>query len=162
LYDEFAKWAPDIPQDVIREATRAYIDKFARAPTVTADATVETSFDFKLEIPEEIRVENQVLKSITFEFIIRDPRTTQIFHKGERIITRLFDELYANASSSSIDRFLLFPRRLREQLTVMRDDPSSLARIVCDHIASMTEGQALKLYSRLFEPFSTVADSDLP
>jgi len=162
LYERFARWAPDIPQDVIREATRFYIDKFARAPTLSTEGAVETSFDFTLEIPEEIRIENQVLKSITFEYIIRDPRTVQIFHKGEKIITRLFDELYANTSPGRTDRFLLFPRRLRAQLATKRDDASGLARMVCDYIASMTEGQALRLYSRLFEPFLPASGSDFP
>lgn len=154
LYDALAKWAPDIPMDVIREMSRLYIDRFARACDVEATGGVESSFDFKLTIPEEIRIENQVLKSITFEFIIRDPRTVQIFHKGEQIVLRLFDELYTNASEDRSDRFLLFPRNARAQLAMDRDNQSALARYVCDYIASMTEGQALRLYARLFEPFS--------
>lgn len=154
LYDALAKWAPDIPMDVIREMSRLYIDRFARACDVVAAERVETSFDFKLTIPEEFRIENQVLKSITFEFIIRDPRTVQIFHKGEQIVLRLFDELYRNASDARSDRFLLFPRSARERLAMDRDNQSALARYVCDYIASMTEGQALRLYARLFEPFS--------
>jgi len=155
IYDRFARWGSEIPMDVLREATRHYIDKFARAPEVSVGGAGTTAFDFSLDIPEPIRVENQVLKSITFEFVIRDPRTVQIFHKGERIIRRLFKELFANATATKRkDRFLLFPRTLRDQLQANRDNSSVLARIVCDYIASMTEGQALRLYSRLFEPFS--------
>jgi dGTPase len=160
LYDRFAPWAPDVPMDVIREATREYIDKFVSAGEVTAGSEVRSSFDFRLEVPEEIRVENQVLKSITFEFILRDPRTVQIFHKGEKIIGRLFKELYDNARARDRkDRFMLFPRRLRGALEVDRDNASILARHVCDYIASMTEGQALRLYSRLFDPHSGSADA---
>jgi dGTPase len=162
LFDAYAKWAPDIPMDVIRETSRGYIDKFARAGTVTQGADAKTSFDFELSIPEPIRVENQVLKSITFEFIIRDHRTVQIFHKGETIVLRLFEELLENATTRQRkDRFLLFPRPLRERLAIDRDNQSALARLVCDYIASMTEGQALRLYRRLFEPF-TASEGTLP
>lgn len=160
LYDRFAKWGADIPADVIREATRHYIDTFAMAAEIVVQGPGATSFDFTLEIPEPIRVENQILKSITFEYIIRDARTVQIFHKGEKIVARLYKELFANATAKKrSDRFLLFPRSLREQLETDRDNSSALARIVCDYIASMTEGQALRLYSRLFEPFSPSASA---
>jgi len=90
LYDRFASGAPDVPMDVLRETTRHCIDKFVGAVDVRVDDDVTTSFDFRLDIPEEIRVENQVLKSITFEYILRDPRTVQIFHKGEKIVGRLY------------------------------------------------------------------------
>jgi dGTPase len=155
LYDRYAKWAPDIPMDLIRETSRKYIDKFQRAGDVEVIEEGATSFDFRLNLPEEVRVENQVLKSITFEYILRDPRTLQIFHKGERIILKLFEELWTNATKRDRrDQFLLFPRGLRPQLAMERDNQSALARVVCDHIASMTEGQALRLYARLFAPFS--------
>lgn len=163
LHDRLASGAPDVPMDVIRETTRHYIDKFVGAADIRVDDDVTTSFDFQLDIPEEIRVENQVLKSITFEYILRDPRTVQIFHKGEKIVGRLFKELYANAMAKQRkDRFLLFPRWLRGQLEVDRDNASALARIVADYIASLTEGQALRLYSRLFEPFSQAAGDSAP
>jgi dGTP triphosphohydrolase len=55
----------------------------------------------------------------------------------------------------------LFPRPLRARLDTERDNQSALARVVCDYVASMTEGQALRLYARLFEPFSA-AEGTLP
>jgi dGTPase len=163
LYDRLATGAPEVPMDVLRETTRHYIDKFVGAVDIRVDDDVTTSFDFRLDIPEEIRVENQVLKSITFEYILRDPRTVQIFHKGEKIVGRLYKELYANAMAKQRkDRFLLFPRWLRGELEVDRDNASALARIVADYIASLTEGQAVRLYSRLFEPFSHAAGDSAP
>jgi dGTPase len=133
LFDAYARWAPDIPMDVIRETSRGYIDRFARAGNVEHNGDPRSSFDFKLVIPEAIRAENQVLKSITFEFIIRDHRTVQIFHKGEQIVLRVFDELLKNATNRRrSDRFLLFPRPLRARLSMDRDNQSALARQVCD------------------------------
>jgi len=152
LARELAPWEPEIPKDIMREVTRSYIDKFASAVDVECPKKVATSFDFQLRIPEEIRIENQVLKSITIEYILRDDRTAALFHKGEEIITRLFEALFDSTQAPARHRFLLFPRSMRPDLDSDRDNQSALARATCDHIASMTEGQALTLYSRLFEP----------
>ena len=142
-----------IPKDVIREFTRHYIDKFAVAGSLALKGSGSSLFDFVLDVPEEMRAENQVLKSITFEFVIRDQRTTTLAFKGREIIRRLFDALYENTQlSAGKDRYLLFPRELRSVLRGYEGDEQDLARATCDYIASMTEGQAMLLYRRLFEP----------
>jgi dGTPase len=149
--------APYIPRDVLREMTRYYIDRFATAGTIEASGDGSSSYDFFLAIPEEIRIENQVLKSITFEYVIRDARTTTIMYKGREIVTKLFEALFQRATDAGSERarrasFQLFPREMRKELEsfIGRDD--ALARFVCDYIAGMTEGQAIQLYGRMFEP----------
>ncbi len=143
-----------MPKDVIREFTRARIDEFAIAGDVTTLGDGMTLFDYRFDVPEDVRIKNQILKSITFEFVIRDHRTTTVAFKGREILKRLFEALYENASggNSSADRFVLFPRELRPTIWAFADDEPALARAVCDHLASLTEGQALSLYGRLFEP----------
>jgi dGTP triphosphohydrolase len=47
---------------------------------------------------------------------------------------------------------VLFLREMREELASRESDQSATLRMVCDYLASMTEGQALQLYSRLFDP----------
>jgi dGTPase len=155
LYDSFARWEPDIPKDVLRETARSYIDKFATAIDVETVGDGTTLFDYTLKVPEEIRIENQVLKSITFEYILRDERTAAIFHKGKVIMDRLFEALFTSTQEERPrDRNLLFPYEMREGLAADRDNESAQRRTVCDYLASLTEGQALALYSRLFEPMS--------
>lgn len=140
-----------IPLDVIRDVTRHYIDKFATAPEVKRVRSSGSLFDFDLEIDEEIRVENQVLKTITFEYVVNDAETRRLGFKGQEILRRLFGALYENAvPGDRRDRLLLFPRPMRDGLDTL--SPSQLARAVCDYLAGMTEGQALRLYSQLFEP----------
>lgn len=143
-------WRAPVPLDVIRDATRHYINKFANAPTLRQRGSGATLFDFELEIDEAIRVENQVLKSITFEYVIDDARTRRLAFRGQEILRRLFHALFENAQQSGRDRLLLFPRDMRDRLDTLSTAES--ARVVCDYLASMTEGQALHLYSRLFEP----------
>jgi dGTPase len=140
-----------VPKDVIREFTRKWIDRFATAGDVAGGGT--SPYECDLEIPEEIRVENQVLKAITFEYVIRDHRTAAAAFKGREIVTRLFDALLSNTrNAAGFDRYLLYPRELRKTLSSYDGDVSATARFVCDYLASFTEGQAMALYSRLFEP----------
>jgi dGTPase len=154
--DDLVGRIPDafsVPKDVLREVTRHYIDKFATAGELVVDGDARDSFDGRLDLPEEMRVENQVLKSITFEFVIDDQRTTTLAFKGREIIRRLFETLYENTTSGvGRHRFLLFPQELRTTLRSYEGDEFDLARATCDYIAGMTEGQAVHLYKRLFEP----------
>jgi dGTPase len=154
MSEELAPYGPAVPKDVIREFTRRWIDRFATAGTVVGDG--DSPYAFSLEVPEEIRIENQVLKAITFEYVIRDHRTAAAAHRGREIITRLFNALIENTKSEAGDyRYLLFPRELRQPLRSYEGDATDTARFVCDHVASLTEGQAIDLYARLFEPLST-------
>jgi dGTPase len=143
--------AETVPLDVIRDVTRHYIDRFATAIRVTKRGDGETLFDWDLEVDEEIRIENQVLKSITFAFVINDAETRRLAFKGKEILRRLFGALYENAVSEKFgERLMLFPRTMRGDLDTL--SRAQAARRVCDYLASMTEGQALRLYSQLFEP----------
>lgn len=158
LAGDFGTYAVDIPRDVIREFTRARINEFATAGDVVATGPDETLFDYTLEIPEEIRIKNQVMKAITFELVINDPRTTTLALKGTEVLRRLFETLVDNAlgpaPGSGVNRYLLFDRRERRDLASLGDDDALIGRYVCDYLASMTEGQAMALYERLFEPMA--------
>lgn len=146
--------AEAVPLDVIRDVTRHYIDRFATAPTVESVGSGESLFDYKLEIPEEIRIENQVLKTITFQFVVNDAETRRLSFKGREILRSLFTALFENTlPGDRSDRLLLFPRAMRDGLDTLSS--TQAARQVCDYLAGMTEGQALRLYAQLFEPSAT-------
>lgn len=142
--------AEEIPLDVIRDVTRHYINRFANAPTLGTTGSGNTLFDFRLDIPEEIRIENQVLKTITFEFVVNDAETRRLSFKGQEILRRLFRTLFRNAQEAGRSQFLLFPRSMRPALETLSG--TETARAVSDYLAGMTEGQALSLYAQLFEP----------
>jgi len=38
-------------------------------------------------------------------------------------------------------------------------DPAQKYRLICDHLAAMTDAEAIRIYQRLFEPdFGSIAD----
>ena len=146
----FALTGPIVHQDVIREVTRYYIDRFTTAGTLRVKKNPRTLFDYRLTVPEDIRIENEVLKAITFEYVIYDHRTTTFIHKGYEIVRRLWERLFENTQTAGT-RYELFPRGMRRGLQSMAGDATALAREVRDYVAGLTEGQALQLYGRLFE-----------
>lgn len=153
LIDELAPWEPEIPLDIIRELSRDYINQFVIAGDLEIVEPVASLFDFKLRIPREARLINQVLKAITIEYLLRSDVTAGAFHKGREMLGRLFDALFASTQTTkSRDRYLLFPRRVRPELKALAGDQSALHRAVCDYVAGLTEGQARQLYARFFEP----------
>jgi dGTP triphosphohydrolase len=65
----------------------------------------------------------------------------------------LFETLLACTKLPKLgDRHTLFPRELREALRSYEGDATDTARFVCDYVAGLTEGQAINLYRRLFDP----------
>ncbi len=152
LADDLAAWEPEIPLDVIREVSRRFINLFVVAGEVVDRDAGGGLFDFELQIPREIRIKNQVLKAITIEYLLKSEVTAGVFHKGQEIITRLFQALLDSCHAKQRDRYLLFPRRLRPRLRAVSDNQSDLRRHICDYIAGLTEGQARHLYARFFEP----------
>ncbi|HYQ79804.1 MAG TPA: dNTP triphosphohydrolase [Solirubrobacterales bacterium] len=153
LVDALSAWEPEIPLDVIRELSRKFINGFVVAGEVVENGPGDSLFDFKLVIPWEDRVRNQVLKAITIEYLLKSDITAGAFFKGHEILDRLFDAFLKSCKELPLrNRYLLFPRRMRPQLREVADNQSDLRRLICDYLGSLTEGQVRRLYARFFEP----------
>ena len=141
------------PQKTTRDVMRYYINRFITSAEIQARGDIGRSFDFHLQLnPPEVVQECAVFKALTLEFVILDERTTTFAYKGREIIQRIFEALLDNTSrSAGQHRFNLFSRDKREAFEKIKDHESTVTRLVCDHIASMTDGQAIRLYRRLFE-----------
>ncbi|MEB3198525.1 MAG: dNTP triphosphohydrolase [Candidatus Sericytochromatia bacterium] len=103
-------------------------------------------YGWALAIPPEIRREACILMGVEYVLLIRNPRVTTLEYKGRHIVQRLFE---AHAQPDAGD---LFPVDVREWWEAVRNEERPRLRVVCDYIASMTDGHALRLYQRLFEP----------
>lgn len=153
LADVLAPWEPEIPLNVIRELSRELINGFVVAGDLVQDGSGASLFDFRLQIPRETRVRNQVLKAITIEYLLKSDVTAGSFFKGHEILDRLFMAFLASCHADRPrDRYLLFPRRLRPRLREVSDNQSEMRRLICDYLGGLTEGQVRKLYARFFEP----------
>ncbi len=83
----------------------------------------------------------KALKRAVWEIVIESPIVQQLEFKGQRMVVSVFEAL-----SSEPKSFL--PSDIYGEWTTA----PSPERIICDHIASMTDGALLKAYDRMFSP----------
>ena len=104
-----------------------------------------------LVVDDELRQEIEMLKHLTFYYVISNP-TLRSQQKGQiQVIDRLFELLYDEASPSSIDTSAIL-EPYRERLSNIKEDDNTdttRARIVADMISNMTETQAVEMYERM-------------
>ena len=87
-----------------------------------------------------------VLKAVTRTQILRDVRLTTLDAAARKVVRRLF-EAYANDAA-------LLPRDVADRLRGTGDTDRQKLRLVCDHVAAMSDDAAVAAYRRLFEPGS--------
>ncbi|WP_241432612.1 deoxyguanosinetriphosphate triphosphohydrolase family protein [Haloarcula marismortui] len=102
-----------------------------------------------LDVDPELRQEIEILKQLTFYYVISNP-TLRGQQRGQiQVIDELFELLYDEAAPNSVDTSaILEPYRERLSNTDEDDDPAR-ARIVADMISNMTETQAVEMYERM-------------
>lgn len=81
------------------------------------------------------------LKDAVAKRVIRSAEVQQLEFKGQNMVVAVFEAL-------SSDPNALLPEKTRERYHASRNPP----RVICDHIAGMTDTFLLKTYERLFSP----------
>lgn len=87
-----------------------------------------------------------ILKKAVVDLVIKSTPVQQLEFKGQKIVTELF-----NAFATDPQR-LLNPRDY--QNTIQGGGAIPTPRVICDHIAGMTDDYARKRYEQLFRPRS--------
>ncbi|MDD0824446.1 anti-phage deoxyguanosine triphosphatase [Mannheimia sp. AT1] len=91
-------------------------------------------------LPENVACVLKILKDFVYQYVICDAKTQRVERKGQRILMELFDIL-------SSDPMRLLPNNIRERWKNAEDVHK--ARVISDYLASMSDGQAFKLYAGL-------------
>lgn len=99
----------------------------------------------RVVIEPEYRMEVDILKELTWSYVIEAPALSAQHHGQREIILKLFD-VYSEAAASR-KSWSLFPVYYREQLQKAGSN-SENQRVVIDLIAGMTEPQAVATYSQ--------------
>ena len=127
----------------LRSLTANFIRRYVaeRAISLRSDPSNSTN----LHIDPEIKREVEIIKQLTWDYVIYSPTLAaqQIGHR--KIIEDLFRILSREGGASN---FNVFPPGLREELEMDRSEPAQ-ARIVADYISGMGEGEAIQLHRRL-------------
>ena len=121
-------------------------------------ASLTNRYRFELCIDPAVRAEADLYKRISQDLVFDHSQLHQLERKGRVIlegIFRAFADMYLGTSDPAL-RLLpeSFDRIVRQQAT-----DRMRARIVCDYLAGMTDGFAVRTYKRLFDPeFGSILD----
>jgi dGTPase len=121
-----------------------------------ADRSHRHAFD--LVIDPALQEESALYKRIALDLIFRSPQIQQIEFKGGFILTRLFNALAEQFADGRPDGLRILPHAAAE-LIHREETRQGRFRRLCDALAGLTDGQAVRTYKRLFDPdFGSIAE----
>lgn len=103
-------------------------------------AFAEPLLRYNAVLPAEVKQVLNILKNFVYRYVIADVKTQRVEYKGQRILLALFDML-------SSDPTRLLPQTVAERWRAKEN--ADKARVICDYLAGMSDGQAFKLYQTL-------------
>ncbi len=106
---------------------------------------------FELEIDPEIRCEANLYKQIAADIVFDSAQLQQLRYKWELMLERFFLALQENYLHPSGRKHKLLPE-ITHQLVIQSKNRQKSMRIICDHVAGMTDRFAIRTYKRLFDP----------
>lgn len=153
------KWMPFEayrPTEFQRAQLRGYMsDRLNRYLTATGLREEPDEFGGVLAISEEHLAEVELLKELTWQFVIKNPPLASIRHGQRRIISDLY-RIFADCvlSGNRPSKWTLIPAKELDMLTRSVEEngvvpDSTKLRIVADAISSMTDRQATLMHQRL-------------
>jgi len=113
----------------------------------------------RLAIDPATQAEAKLYKKLAFDLVFRSPQLQQLDFKARHMLTRLFGVLHDTyIEPEGHTRFRLLPPAVEQRLAAAAD-ARTRARLVCDALANMTDGFAIRTYKRLFDPdFGSILD----
>ena len=121
-----------------------------------AEQTHRHAFD--LNIDPEVQTESRLYKRIALDLIFRSTQIQQIEFKGGQLLEKLFHALEEHTVNSGQRRLPILPEPVR-QLIDGESEIRPRMRRLCDYIAGLTDGQAVRIYKRLFDPgFGSISE----
>lgn len=115
-------------------------------------------YAFGLHVDDRLLQRAKLFSRMAVDLVFQTAELQQLEHKTRHIVTKLFECLSANYLTDSKTNLLLLPAH-REVAVTKEKDRACRARLLCDYIAGMTDGFAVRTYRRLFDPkFGSIVD----
>ncbi|MBN2444123.1 MAG: hypothetical protein JXJ04_22360 [Spirochaetales bacterium] len=95
---------------------------------------------------DDIKIEVEVLKSLSFLLLINSSRVKVAEYRGYEIIQKIFEALIDDQKEGH----KLLPEDFRNLYLLFKDNDDQKKRVVCDFIAGMTDRYAIEFYGRLY------------
>jgi dGTPase len=115
-------------------------------------------YRYKLVIDPEIKNECRLYKRISLDLVFRSAQIYQLEYKEYQILSKLFDAYKEQYIDRGKPRLRILPFYVEAALAQEKDEMKR-ARLICDHLAGMTDGFAIRTFKRLFNPdFGSIVD----
>ena len=99
-----------------------------------------------------------LITEITADIIFRSPQLQQMEFRGSAILGHIWDAFVEHYIQPSRRPLRILPKAVSQLLEQAPTEREKL-RFICDHIAGMTDGGAMRTYRRLSDPdFSSIVD----
>jgi len=122
-----------------------------------SEATNRYRYGVSLD-PEVVREQNLYAR-LAVSLVFRSPQVCQLEYKGGHMLERLYNALSAHYLDGNRPPLSLLSRDFEAEMVCAGDDSALRARIICDYLAGMTDGFAIRIYKRLFDPdFGSIVD----
>ena len=113
-------------------------------------------YRFSLFVDPAVRAEADFYKRLSQELVFDHSQLHQLERKGRVILEGIFEafsDSYLNGNG-----LRLMPESF-DRIIRLKQDRRSQARVLCDYIAGMTDGFAIRTYKRLYDPdFGSLLD----
>lgn len=104
----------------------------------------------KVILKRDALIEVELLKHLNYELNILSPRLSVIEHRGQKIVKQIFEAIIESDGN-------LLPEEWRGEYFLIKEEGIEKAhRVVCDYVASLTDGHAAELHSRFFSDGQSV------
>jgi dGTPase len=128
-----------------RNVTSTLVGRFMNSVSIRLP---ERPDDRLVAVPEEKVIEVDLLKELTFAYVVYDASLANQQAGYQRIVSELFKKFFDDAKNGHIEGL---PYWCQEALADVASDspPINTARVVMDFVASLTEAHAYQLYQRV-------------
>ncbi len=116
-------------------------------------------YRFRLEVDPAYLREAALYKRLAHDLIFQSTTIQQIEFKGSRILRDLFEAMMDNYAGDSKSRRLKLVPETDHRLFVEAASEDERARLVCDFLSGLTDGQAVRYHKKWFDPdFASILD----
>ncbi|MBX7151458.1 dNTP triphosphohydrolase [bacterium] len=166
LTGDRARNIADLAQAVkTRKLSRVFsrkIGEFIKACRLVEDHNFMSArtkrYAYRLDIQPEVREESDLYGAISRELVFWSPQIYQLEYKADYMIRKLFQSFAEHYLVNPDSNTVLLPSHTEKNVRAEKDIRKR-ARLICDYIAGMTDGFAVRTYKRLFDPdFGSIMD----
>lgn len=136
----------------------SYIGACSIAETTNGMSGITNRYKYQLQIDEPVKMESKMFKRLSLDLVFQSPQLNQVEKKGDFMLRRIFESFKENYINREKFEMHLLPASYEQSIRATTD-ATQRVRLICDYIAGMTDGFAIRTYKRLFDPdFGSLAD----